>query len=537
MDQIAALKIQLPVLLVVVPLVGIATVATARLAGDLAAERTLQSNLLLAFALGVLLLACFDVSARRASLSAAESFQCLSRIRLPSGTRLTFGVDGVVLIPLMALVTFFPALMCGLASPGTARSFPVTPFLAWIAATALALVAADLMTLAVAILLSTACSWWFVSASPLRNLPGHPRWLRLNLLSAFLIVGGLLGLRTSVVHFLFSDRSPEVTFSFPDILRALEVTSGVDAEHALQFEAAISWWLAMIVWGGLIRFPMIPLSGGPAQILRGDREPARLFLWLNGPLLGLPVLWRSLQISPDVGAAVLAGLTLGCSLLVFWFGLATCGAADPSARRGAILMQSAALLAVGATSVGEIAAAGTLMLTLAVPVESAVRSLANSPQFLRRAAAGIRIAAGGVILWGLIPSQGFGLTLLLPGVGLALGITAEARTYLAAARQPDSRSITSSTPPPQSHSPAERPVFSNPAAVPTDVSETPDGFRRFALALLLIPLLALVWPQGIWNRVKNDVRHLEIVRRVPESSHRPPVRRKTRLAAMPKGAR
>lgn len=536
MHSFAALKQQLPVLLVVVPLVGMATVALARLAGNRAAERTLQSNLLLGFALAVLLFLCFDVSAPRATLSAAVSYQSLSRIRLPSGTAMTFGVDGVVLIPLVALFAFVPALMSGLFPPDNRRPLPATSFLAWIATTALALVAGDLMTLAVAVLLSTSCSWWFASASPLRNLPGHPRWLRMNLLSAFLIVGGLLGLRTSVVHFLFAERSPEVTFSFPDILRALEVTSAVDAEHTLQFEAAIGWWLAMIMWGCLIRFPLVPLAAGAAQLLRSDNEPARLFLWLNGPLIGLPILWRSLQIAPDTGIAVLTGLTLLCSLLVLWFGLAACGANDPAARRGAILMQAAALLGVGATSVGEIAAAGTLMLTLAVALDSGIRSLPKSPEILRRTASGIRIAAAGLIVWGVIPSEGFGLTLLLAGVGLTLGIAAQARSAPTSGRWLDRRSTLPTAPPTGSRSPTERPVFPKPAAVSAEELDAPLGFQRFTLVLLLIPLAALFWPQLIWSRVKNDVRHLEIARVRQESSNGRTAPPDARIADAPKGA-
>lgn len=412
----------LPVLLLLAPLIGLATVTVSGWSSPQAAARTWHSNIWLSVALGLLLAAMFQTGGASPSEDVSPRYRFHGQLRgaadAPSAETTaasapirgwSFGIDGLSLAPLLIVLLLLPVLAAGWDQRPAAIERPRRLLLAWQIGALAAILAADAWSLAAA-LVGSALALRLTLArddSSSSSRGDIDRFFSWHLLGTVLIVGGLLGIRVAAVQYLVPVDPRLDPASFRDLSWQFAQLPQSRPEALLAFHQAAHVWIGLVVCGALLRCGTIPIFGGAARVVADRGGTTGILLWLDGPVVSLALVWRVLSLFPVRGYAVLEPFGIGFALIVAWCGVALLSRPSrPGLDAGLRWMQSAALLGLGLCTANPTAHFGCLLFALAVPLALGLRD--DSGRGFARVAALAEAIAGFVILWGVLSGRGAG---------------------------------------------------------------------------------------------------------------------------------
>jgi len=517
---------QLPLLLICIPICGVATISLISLIGREHLRRTLLLNGMLTFGCALAILFQFQSGSERTRLSPADSFQSAVEISRPgSASGLRFGVDGCSLLlilftsalPLFVVFVWKPPESTVTAPPQMSDITCGRAVLLLLLQTLLLifLTALDRRVQLVTLLSSTCVLFVVLSISSPTG-----RRIRLNrrqqqfLLSDFLIAGGILASLTPLVRLSGIGNSTAVLFDVRRLLAVVELLRDEELTQYVRLMSAVTPALALMLAGCSIRFGMFPFSRAARTMWEATAPWQRLLIWAHGPLLGTAVVLRELQVFPVAAYQVAAWFKI-LWLPGLFLSAVVARLSAGSRREAAMVVYFSSLLFFSLTGPNTVSLAGAFLLLAAVGLRltiapdssdqsSAIRHVRSVSRFLM--SAGVICALIGDWQGLGAASRGLGLSL---ATGLSLLILGNGGQRHSRRAGRTAASLLSTA----SHTPAagsgEQPVWDVP---PPPASASSPVHRHSTLrsaGLVLAACLLLLLPNFLWQRIRWDLQKIE----------------------------
>ena len=526
MNVLLALLQQLPMLLMVVPLCGLISLCLARWWGGTLIRKSFLINGVLSVACALLMVMNFSNGPHRSGLSSAESFQqvnlLLTDVEAKAGYR--FGVDGCSLWPVV-LAAAFPLFVGWENSASRSQRILSTqnlsPSLEWKNATGLLALQFCILVFLLSLdrrvqmtilpLIAVAVHFLLaVSVSTTTRL-SLGRRLRQMLLSDFLIVAGYLCATTPLLRYSKMANHPTEYFDLIRILSVLEELRYEDttAYHRLIKSMAPS--LCMMLFGTLLRFGTFPFTTESRKVWRETSPLIRSVFWLYGPVVGLAVIFRELQLFPDIGFRLFTIIEYGGVLGLVWLSICLRLQSNTNDDSLSMVYFSTLLLMLSGGS-NTTSMAGALLILTALMVRALIPESRNSAEsrWFQVTKYGTRffLTIGSTLgLLGLWQSTGpgsreLGLA-LLTGLSLVL-LASRARTENAISSH--SNRLLSVGMQPNSRLRGELPNWNiTSPSIPPD--RRPGKIQT--IAVLIAAIVILLAPHWIWQQVRWDFQKFE----------------------------
>ncbi|MBD3672804.1 MAG: hypothetical protein HUJ26_04695 [Planctomycetaceae bacterium] len=526
MSVLISLFQQLPMLLMAVPLCGITSVCLATRWGDRLIRRSFLVNGVLSLVCVLLMVLFFTQGPKRTGLSSSESFQqvnlLLTDVEAKAGYR--FGVDGCTLW-LVVLTAAFPlaagwenSLSRDRSNINSQRVSPplngkITIGLLGLQFGVLAfLLSLDRRVQIVMLLLLAFVVHYLLAvtvSAPCRRL--LIRRLRQMLLSDFLIIAGFLCATTPLLRHTNIGNDPAELFDVIRMLAEIEERRFEDITSYERLMQSRTPSMCVMLLGCVLRFGTFPYTTESRKIWRETSPLVRGVWMLYGPVIGLSVIWRELQLFPEFGFQLFAVISYFGVVGLVWLSIQSLLQPSPDDDSLSMVFYSTLLVMVSGGSNTTSLAGALLILTALVgravwphsqdtPQDSFVGLIGWATRFLLTAGSTLAVL-------GLWQSSGrgarelglaffTGLSLVLMATRLREGKPETSRTlHLVSVPSAIGRSTS-----------GEQPVWN---LSPVSVPEAERSARVRTIAAIVLTLLLLLMPQWIWQQVRWDFQKLE----------------------------